>query len=397
MEDTNFIKNITSKDNEVSKSAMNMLINSSDFKFFKLLCDKSDFIFPFLKDKITLNFVKLINKDKLETVFEFSKIYNCDFENLIVKSWLKFADEDLTDRLLELFEVGTQEQKAYCALYFSHINDPLALELLKENAKSDYSYLKINCAKALRAFNDRSTLDEMKNIVVNSDDDFEVLNASEFICAYGDIDFILKNTLNSPFCANIILSVFEFCDFYSLKTLCDSETLAKIFSIIIEALPEDITLQNIEFLSIFDFIKELEHNSSQYVQNLLILAKTKFKEFSSNDIYQFDLDKNTKDELKNISNYLNSKNYGTNNEIEELKSGDSSKIRIALEVIQELNLEKYYIEIAHLINSNSFNTTLCAQGVMILKEKGKCDLIDKSILDNIQDENLKAFIESYLK
>ena len=396
MEDTNFIKNIISKDNEVSSRAIKSLVNSDDTKLFEKLCDNCDFIFPFLKEKIVNNFVKEINKDNLKTVFNFSKIYYSDFENLIVKSWLKFANEDLTDELLELLEKGTPEQKAYCALYFSYINDPVALDELKKNAKTDYSYLKINCAKALKAFNETETIKEMKQIVLESKDDFEVLSACEFICAFGDIAFILKNALSSPFCANILLNVFEFCDFNTLKTLCDSETLIKIFLIILEVMPENISLQNLEFCSISDFISELEKINSQYALNALIIAQIRFREFSQNDIYMFDLDKNAKIELKNISSRLNSKVYPIDNLLDELKCSDSSRISAALDVIKEKNIEKYVVELSNLINSNSFSETLCAKGAMILKELNHCNLINKDILNNIQDENLKALIASCL-
>ena len=94
MPSENFIKNITSKDNSLSEATLKNLIKSANIEDFKFLCDKSDFIFPFLKEKINKNFVKLIEEKELNTVFEFSKVYSSDFEELIVLSWVKFANED---------------------------------------------------------------------------------------------------------------------------------------------------------------------------------------------------------------------------------------------------------------------------------------------------------------
>ena len=130
MLDENFIKNITSKDIKLSHSIIENMIKASDIEAFRTLCEKSDFIFPFLKERISSDFVKLIKEENLSAIFKFSEIYCADFEDIIVNSWVKFASEDLTDEILALFENGTIEQKAYCAKYFSRINDPLALEYL---------------------------------------------------------------------------------------------------------------------------------------------------------------------------------------------------------------------------------------------------------------------------
>ena len=74
MVDKNFIKNITSKDINLSKNTISNMIKTASIDCFEELCEKSDFIFPFLKERISNDFVKLISKDDLKTVFEFSKI-----------------------------------------------------------------------------------------------------------------------------------------------------------------------------------------------------------------------------------------------------------------------------------------------------------------------------------
>ena len=71
MSSSNLIKNITSKDLNLSLNTIKTLINTSNLEDFRELCEKSDFIFPFLKKRITDDFVKLINKENLNTVFEF--------------------------------------------------------------------------------------------------------------------------------------------------------------------------------------------------------------------------------------------------------------------------------------------------------------------------------------
>ena len=58
----NLIKNITSKDIKLSHSTIKNIIKAHDVEAFKMLCEKSDFIFPFLKDRINADFVNLCRK-----------------------------------------------------------------------------------------------------------------------------------------------------------------------------------------------------------------------------------------------------------------------------------------------------------------------------------------------
>ena len=256
MSGENLIKNITSKDINLSINTLKTLINSENIEQYRELCEKADFIFPFLKERIIKDFVKLVNKENLKTIFKFSSIHCSDFEDLIVNSWTKFACEDLTDEILELFENGTNEQKTHCAKYFSYIQDSLALEYLNKYAKSDYEPLKINCAQALSAFKSTEVLDEMKNIILNSNDDFEKLNAFSFIIAYGgeeQIKFVFEYTFSSPFLTSIISSILDYNDINYLKTILNNETLTQILNIIINEYPEEIELNTILYCLNIDF------------------------------------------------------------------------------------------------------------------------------------------------
>lgn len=399
MQNENFIKNITSKDINLSINTIKNLINSENIEQFQELCQNADFIFLFLKERIIKDFVKLICKENLKTIFKFSKIYCSDFEEIIVSSWLKFACEDLTDEILELFEKGTDEQKAYCAKYFSHIQDFLALDCLNKNAKSEFEPLKINCAQTLGKFKDTKVLNEMKNIISNSPDEFEKLNAYSFICAYGGIEqikFIFENIYSSTFIANIISSILDFYDINFLKTFVDEYDLSKIFNVIINEYPEEITLDTVFYWNILDFIKFIYSNKNQYNQNILLIAKKKFIEFSQNDIYTFDLDKNIKNEIKNIEHYLNSIELSfkqIENELEEYQ--DNYRYLVSLDVIKEYKLKEYSNKISTLFNENKLNYEQMANSALVLKELNEINSINKNVIDQIKDENIKALIKSY--
>ncbi len=393
MSSNNLIKNITSKDLSLSLNTIKNLINTSNPEDFRELCTGADFIFPFLKKRITNDFVKLINKENLNTVFEFSKIYCEDFEDLIVKSWVKFACEDLTDEILELFESGTNEQKAYCASYFKYIQDPLALEYLNKFATSSFEPLMLNCAKTLNVFKDKTILNEMKNVVKTQTDEFEKLNAFNFICAYNgeeNIKFIIENAFSSPFLSNILSNLMDFCGFDYLKTILGENDLIKIFQTIIEKYPEEISIDTAYYWNFMDYIDLIYSFNNQYSKNVLILAREKFKEYSQNDIYLFDFDKTTKEEIKNIAKLLNSLDLT----FKLNENYDNMQLSACLSVIKELELVEYCDFLIDLLNNADEEKT--AQIILVLKKLEKTNLIKREIIENMQNENLKAFCLSLI-
>jgi len=254
-----FLRNITSKDIELSRKTIYDLIQNKDIKNFETLSDNADFIFPFIKERIIKDFLNVVEKDDLNTIFEFSKIYSPDFEDLIILSWVKFASEDLTDEIIELFENGTQDQKAYCAKYFSHIQDPICIEYLNKNAFSDFSYLLINCAKTLKKFNNTQVLNQAKETILNSNDDFKNLKMYEFVSAYNTqetIEFVINNYKNSPFHFNIITDLLNYNTIEEIKKIITNEQLIDIFKILIENYPENLPLSTIQYYHPYSLPKD---------------------------------------------------------------------------------------------------------------------------------------------
>jgi len=388
----NFIKNITSKDIKLSHSTIENMIKTSDIEAFGLLCEKADFIFPFLKERITNDFIKLIKAEDLNALFKFSEIYCADFEDMVVNSWVKFATQDLTDEILDLFENGSLKQKAYCAKYFVKIQDPLALEYLNKYAFFDFEPLKTNCALALSAFGDKEILNKMKEIILKSDDDFEKLNAFNFLTTYGGVEqikFTLENAFSSPFVINIITNILDFNEINYLKEILDKKTLIQIFQLIIEEYPEDLSLDSCYYWNLADFIKLIYSYKTSYSNNVLILACEKFKEFSENDIYTFDFDKNVKAEIKNIFKLLNSFELNFDSKSFE----NEFELNLILEVIKELKLNEKAQELALLFNE--VNDEKKAQIAQILKDFNQIDLINFEKVEKIQNKNIKALIMSY--
>jgi hypothetical protein len=136
--------------------------------------------------------------------------------------------------------------------------------------------------------------------------------------------------------------------------------------------------------------------NNQYSKNILLIAKQKFGEFSSNDIYTFDFDKNVKTEIKNILNYLNSLNLSVNEIKQELAAfEDNYRYAIVLDVVREYQLNNFAIDISKLINDNKLTDEQKASSALVLKELNSINLIDKNIIEKIENENIKALIKSY--
>ena len=390
-----FIKNITSKDIKLSQKTIFDLINSANIEDFKLLAENGDFIFPFLKDRISKDFVKLVNKENLKTIFEFTKVYSSDFEDMIVNSLLKFADENLTDEILNIFENGTKEQKAYCAKYFCHIKDTLALEFLYENINSDFEPLKINSILALKAFEDKKILQKAKENIESLSDDYEKLDDYLILAIFQEIKFIAQNGLNSPYNSTIVSYIFDYNDFETVKNKLDEEEIKRILNIFSDAYPEDIGLDTVLYYQISDLIKLVSSFNDNYSKNILLILKAKFAEFSSNDVYLFDFDKSFKQEVKNIFEFLKNLKLSTDETVFEYNKEKPYQFNLLLDVIQEYDIKKFDGNLMEIFNKNEAGCEFLARIAEILKSHDKINSVDKNVVEKMENQNAKALILSY--
>ena len=151
------LKKLTGKNPRDFEPVACSLINNSDVELFKELVEKDDFLFDFVKANVAERLEKVCNKSNYLNLLNFLKYYSPSYEEFIVSVLAKFADEDLTDRMLEIFENGTDEEKTYCAKFFSVVQDSLALDLLRANAYSEFAPLASNCAVALAVLGDKES------------------------------------------------------------------------------------------------------------------------------------------------------------------------------------------------------------------------------------------------
>lgn len=401
--DNEYVKKLTGKNPQDFEFAAAHVINNCDVKTFQALVDKSDFLFDFIKENVKNRLSNAVNISNYKNLFHFLKIYSADYEDFIISSFYRYADEELTDKMLELLEIGTDEEKAYAAKYFSRVNDTLALDLLKKYAFSEFDALALNCAQALSAMNDEESY-SLAMEKVKSQDEFEKLLAVRFLVAYNDlsaINVLFETMKNSQIPENIASEISYLQSFLELLDTDFKYDTVLAVNNILNGLGEIISLSQVFDFELFEVFEKLiefqaqEKNSK--IATVLLNAKIKFEQLTENEEYIFDEDKNTKQEIYAIKNRLNSqpqKFWDEQTKLfqKELFNG-SDFVFFALELVQELGLTEAFGKLKELLNSQ--NQTIVLKTVEVLKSLNKLGEIDKKeVLKNISDENIKTIIQS---
>jgi hypothetical protein len=397
------IKKLIGKKIKEAELAAAAIVDTCDIESFNILVKQSDFLFDFIKQNVKKRFFNVINYHNFRNLLKFLKIYSSDYEDLIVVSLVKFADEDLTDTILELFEKGTDEEKAYCAKYFQYVNDTLAIDLLKKYSYSDFEPLAFNCAGALAVIKDEDSY----NLAIEklkSEDEFEKLYAVKFLVAYNDlraVNVIFETMKKSAMPENIASELSYLKSFLEfLDTDFKYDTILAL-NHIINGLGEIISLEQIldfQLFAIFSkLIKIQKEEKNSKIALVLLNAKLKFEQLTENDEYLFDENKATKEEVYYIKEFLNSQSEEFWQIQKELFQQEltqwSDFIFFALDLVQELNLEKAFEKLKALLDLN--NQTILLRVIELIKYFNKLNEIDKqSVLEKISDENIKLIVKS---
>lgn len=415
-----YVKKLTGKNPKDFEFAAAHIINNSDVEAFLALVEQSDFLFDFIKQNVEKRLFAAVNADNYKNLMNFLTIYSPDYENFIISTLTRFADEDLTDEMLELLENGTNEQKAYAAKYFSHINDTLAVELLREYAFSDFDALAINSAEALSAMNDKDSYN-LALEKIKSEDEFEKLSAINFLIAYKNPDavgIILDAMKKSSMPENIASEIPYLKSFMELLDSGYKADTILAINYIINGLGEIVMLGQLFDFQLFEVLEKLiqtqiiptqmgEKNSK--IATLLLNAKLKLEQLTENEEYIFDEDKLIKQEVHEIKNLLNSQSkefwdeqtklfqnelvWELNEELDE----KNEFVFSALELVQDLSLTEAFDKLKNLLNSENHTNgqTIILKTVEVLKSLNMLNEIDKNtVLEKISDENIRLIIQS---
>lgn len=384
------LKKLTGKNPKDFEPVAYSLINNNDTELFSELVSKDDFLFDFVKQNVASRLEKVCNAKNYLNLLNFLKFYSPSYEEFIVSTLAKYANEDLTDKMLELFENGTEDEKTYCAKFFSYIQDPLAIDLLKLNAYSENSSLSSNCASTLAILGDTESYNEALN-KLDSNDDFEKLDAVKFLVSYGDkkaVTNIIDTIKSSNLSENIAGELLYLVDLFELLNTNKTDGLF-VLNNIINGLGEILGVsQTLDFqlYDVFDYL--LNNTLTPETAVVLINAKDKFETLTENDEYLFDETKDVKQEIYDIKNLLNSaKLQNIDNSINEQLTENSLFVFTAIELSS--NIEK----IKQLLNSK--NQTLVLKALEKLKELNSLTTENKeTALSHISDENIKNIIQA---
>ena len=203
---TDKLKKLTGKNPKDFEPIAFLLVNNADESLFKELVEKDDFLFDFVKQNVAERISRVCNENNYKNLLKFLKYYSPFYEDVIVGNLVRYADETLTDYMLERFEIGSVQEKTYCAKFFEYIQDPLALDSLKKYSYNDDSFLSSNCASTLFAMGEKTSYNQALE-KLNSNDEFEKL-PQEFY----------KSTFSSSFIINFV------------QKICQSSGYSKTFS-----------------------------------------------------------------------------------------------------------------------------------------------------------------------
>ncbi len=400
-----YLKNLTAKDEKKAQEAANYLVNNADVELFKLLVEKSDYLFDFIRNNVSKRIEKAVSKENFINIIKFFDLYSIYYDDLFASILAKHANEDITDEIFELLENGTTAQKTYAAKYFYYIPDTVALEPLNKYAFSDDEYLSYNSAEALGQMRDDISFDiALENL--ESEDDFEQLKAVKFFTAYGK-NYPFKELFTAMSKSKMPENIAGQIPYMeSLLVLLNSEFKQNTLNVIdniLSGFGEILPLADVFQFELYEVLEYLikinktENENSGKIAEILLKAFAKFNLFAENQEYIFDEDKNTKQEIEEIHNFLKSQNEEFWNSqkhfiLSELKSTDD-RILSVLPLLVEFNLTESIPYLQELLKSD--NEIIICEVLTALKTFNELDNIDlKEILTKITNKNIKAIIEN---
>lgn len=385
-----FIKKLSGKNKKDYEQAAKHLIDTADVELFKELVANDGFLFDFVKQNVAERLANACNETNYRNLLKFFVCYSPYYDDFIISTLTKYADEDLTDEILEIFENGAVDEKTYCAKYFFYIQDPLALELLRENAYTDDESLNANCAATLGSFQDTLSYNDALE-KLKSDDEFEQLSAVKFLVLYGNkeaVSPLLETMKNSAMAENIAGEIPYLSDIFELLDRSKDDALL-VLNHIINGLGEILGLSTVFDYELYDVFERLIRNADDSKTAVVLLnAAEKFDTLTENDEYLFDEDKNTKNEIQDIKKLLGSINKKqlkplVHEELNEL----SPFVYTALDFADDV------FAIRELLKCS--NQTIILKTAEVLKKLQNLDEPTKTVaLLKVTDDNIKSIIRA---
>lgn len=303
----NDLKRLTGKNSQEFEAVAFELVNKPDIDLFAELVANDNFLFDFVKRNVANRLSNACNKSNYKNLLQFLKFYTPSYEDFIVSNLIQFGDDNLANKMLDLLKNGTQDEKTYCAKYFELTKNHSAIEYLRNNAYSENIYLSNNCAAALSALNDIKSYNNALSLL-KSTDEFERFDAIKFLVAYGNkqaTEKIIDGMKKSSMADNIAGELLYLSDLFEIYDKNKIDGLF-VFNSIINGLGEILGLSQVFDFHLYDFISMLLNEKMNSALAIVLLsAKDKFFTLTENNEYLFDETKDTKQEIDDIKELLN--------------------------------------------------------------------------------------------
>lgn len=398
------------KDKNISQNAARIIVDNTDLDAWVCLVENADYILDFIKRNATQKLFFACNEQNIFNLFEFLNYHSSDLDDFIASAFAEFCNDEIIEKMFELLEEGTNQQKAYAARFFSLVHNSGATELLFEGSKSDYKPLANNCALALGEMRDKASFDYYVELL-SSEDEWKVLHSAEFLSLYGNRDVVLPmlRAMSNSNMSEYISS--EIASFEKLYNLFNSENeeiqelslecFDNILSGLVHVWPLSV-LFDFEVKSCLESLLDLIQQKGRFQQRcsqLLLKAKNRLELFNQNDQYKFDEDKNTLAELEDICGFLNSYpetfwEAQIDNLFDELNLDDSKRVIATLNLIAEMKIDyasKFLVQ-----KLDTTDEKILCEIIITLSHIGGIGQISdkKEILEKIANPNLKAIAEN---
>jgi hypothetical protein len=375
------IKKLTGKNPSEYELVAKSLVDNSDVNLFAKLIEQDDFLFEFIKNNVSKRIQNACNKNNYLNLLNFFEYYSPSYDMMIASVLHQYSDNQLNDKIKEIFWNGSESAKAYAIKYFSLITDSLdndIIQQLRNTAKSTFEPLAMNSIEVLSILNDTDS----KNDAISrleSQDEFVQYEAVKFLVnfqAKDCIDKIIQVMKGSTLSENIASEIPYLIPINELMDL-DFESAILVLCNIINAIPDIISPCAVSDYDLSSIFNDIPLTSSSAV--LIRLAKDKFEELLSNDEYLFDCDTNTKNAINNIHKSLQKYNNSKLKSFfyDELYDG-SDFVFFALDYVDEIE------ELEALLDSS--NQTLILKVLTLLK--------DKKVLSNKHKNTALSYITS---
>lgn len=396
------INDLTQKDENKALKAAQVIVNEKNVNAFKKLCEKSDFLFDFVKNNVRNRLKKAINQNNYQNIKAFFEIYDENYADTLIESLSKYASEELSDELLELLQNGTTSQKKYAAKYFSIIPDTIAQDTLEEYAFGSDMELAINSAQALGAMGAKNIYNKAIEMLATNDE-FELIKAVRFLSAYADkaaVKELLKTLETTSAGENIAAEIPYLMSIPEMLEVHDKDSVLTCIDFILLGLGEIIPLSEVFSYEIYNVIETLINApTNSHIAQVLLRAYERFSTLNENDEYSFDESKEVKKELKEIFELLDSQPkefWDAQKSIitEELKTSKQRKIA-ALEVIRALNIKSTEKDLINFIEETTDEQLI----ILAVGVARSLDIINKlnkeKIETKISNETSIAILKSY--